>query len=325
VALREGGELAAARQPAVPGAPRRPLVGAALVLGAASFWATFGIFAKELYEAGFAPLELASVRAAVGFAGFALYLVPRLRARPGSLTVGARGAAFFAAYGILGYALFTLAFFASLERSPVSVAVALLYTAPAFVLIMSAVLWREHVGALRLAALGLVLAGVVLVTGAAGGLLAGSVSITPAALAIGIGAGATYALYTMFSKVATERYGPQASLFWCFAFAALLLGVLAPPWAPFLREPGHAPALIALGVVPTMIPYALYLRGLRELRASTAAMLASVEPVIAVVLAAVLLGERLTPLQGVGMALVVLAAVLITGQAPVSRPDPDGN
>ncbi|HSJ06872.1 MAG TPA: DMT family transporter [Longimicrobiales bacterium] len=302
----------------------RPVAGAALVLGAASFWATFGIFAKHLYDAGFAPLELASVRAAVGFAGFALLMAPRMLLRQPAGAAppagGRRGSpvramAFFAAYGILGYALFTLVFFAALERLDVSIAVALLYTAPAFVMVMSALLWREHVGGVRLAALVLVLAGVVLVTGAAGTLLGGGPALPPLALALGVGAGATYGVYTMFSKVATHRYGPGASLFWSFAFAALAMGIVAPPWAPFLRAPEHVGALIALGIVPTLVPYALYLRGLRELRASTAAMLASVEPVIAALLAAVLLHERLDALQLAGMAMVVAAAVVLARQA----------
>jgi drug/metabolite transporter, DME family len=320
-----------ARQPALPG--RHPVAGAALVLGAACLWATFGLFAKHLYEAGFAPLELASVRAAVGFIGFAVFLSPRLvrkRAtllRPhtaGSAEAGGdrstaadvrRAVVFLAAYGILGYALFTLVFFAALERATVSVAVALLYTAPAFVLVMSALLWRERIGAVRLLSLALVLAGVVLVTGTVGALLQGTARLAPAAVLVGVGAGLTYAIYTMFSKVATERYGPAVSLVGSFLFATIALGVLAPPHLPFLREPGHAPALVALGVVPTLIPYALYLRGLRELRASTAAMLASIEPVVATLLAAVLLHERLDALQLTGMALVVAAAVLLTRQA----------
>lgn len=301
-------------EPALHGDPR-PVVGAALVLGAASLWATFGIFAKHLYEVGFAPLELASVRAAVGFAGFALFLAPRLLHRDRRPPLGSRDIAFFAAYGVAGYALFTFVFFAALERVSVSIAVALLYTAPAFVMLMSAVIWKEKIDRGRVLALGLVLSGVLLVTGAAGGLLRGTASLPPAALVLGIGAGATYALYTMFSKVATRRYGPSLSLFGSFAFASLALGLAAPPHVPFLRAPEHTLTLLALGVVPTLIAYTLYLRGLRELRASTAAMLASVEPVIATLLAAGLLHERLDLLQALGMALVVTAAIVLARQA----------
>jgi drug/metabolite transporter, DME family len=233
------------------------------------------------------------------------------RAAVHPLRVGWRALPFFAAYGVLGYALFTLVYFSALERTTIAIAVALLYTAPGFVLLMSALLWRERVSRARMVALALVLSGVVLVTGAGGALLRGGASLGPAALLLGLGAGATYALYTIFSKVATERWGPEAALFWSFGFATLVLALIAPPHAPFLRAPQHVPLLLALGIVPTLIPYALYLAALRELRASTASMLAAVEPVIAAILAALLLGERLQPAQAVGMLLIVAAAVLL--------------
>jgi drug/metabolite transporter, DME family len=293
-----------ARETGAPG----PAVGAALVVGAASLWATVGIFTTRLYAAGFAPLELASVRSAVGFAAVALYAAVR---RPAAFRPGWRTVPFLAGYGILGYALFTLTFFAALERTSVSIAVALLYTAPAFVLLMSAVLWRERVGRTRLCALALVLGGVVLVTGAASVVLHGDAPLTPLALSLGVAAGATYALYTVLSKIATQRVSPDAALLWSFGFAAAALALVAPPHAPFVRAPEHALLLIGIGIVPTLLPYALYLRGLRALRASTASMLAAVEPVIAAVLAALLLGERLTGLQALGIVLVVVAAVVI--------------
>jgi drug/metabolite transporter, DME family len=323
-----------------PEPARRPALGALLVLAAASLWATFGIFAKRLYEAGLAPLELASTRAAVGFAAVALFVAVRAGARAAMRRESAppavsaspkaggtsllavarapRSLLFFAAYGVLGYALFTLVFFRALEVTTVSVAVALLYTAPAFVLAMSAVLWQERVDAARIAALCLVLGGVLLVTGAAGSLLRGSATLPAAALGLGLAAGATYAVYTMFSKVSTERYGPTSSLFWSFGFATLAFALLSPPHAPFVTAPEQTVALLGLGIVPTLMPYALYLAALRELRASTAAMLASIEPVVAAVLAALLLHERMDLLQGLGVLLVVSAAALLARE--VSSP-----
>jgi drug/metabolite transporter, DME family len=315
----------AARGDAVGGAPRRqPAVGAALVLGAASLWATFGIFAKHLYAAGLTPLELASVRATIGFLAVAAFSARRLAGPTGILRAGRDALPFFVAYGVLGYALFTVVFLGSLERTPVSIAVALLYTAPAFVVGMSALLWHERVSASRLVALGMVLTGVLLVTGAAGALLRGTASLGPVALGYGLGAGLTYAVYTIFSKLAAERFGAAAALFWSFAFAALALALLAPPWAPFLRAPGQWPLLIGLGVVPTLIPYSLYLAALRALRASSASMLASIEPVVAAILAALLLGERLELLQAAGMLLVVAAAVMLARQAAGEPPAGSG-
>lgn len=288
-----------------------PFLGAAFVLCAACLWATFGIFAKFLYEGGFEPLELASVRAAVAFAGIALFAL----LRRASVRVPVRSLPFFAGYGILGFAFFGLVFFAALERTTVSIAVALLYTAPAFVVVMSALLWRERIGTLKLVSLLLVLCGVLLVTGAAGSLVRGAATLPATALLLGLGSGLGYALYTLFSKVATERHGPLPSLFWSFAFATLGLGVFADPVTPFVRSPSYALLLIALGIVPTILPYAFYLVALRDLRASTAAMLASLEPGVAAVLAALLLGERMDLLQGAGLTLVVVAAILLARQA----------
>ena len=283
-------------------------LGAVLVLLAASFWATFGLFAKVLYARGFTPLELASVRAAMGFAAAALWLLPRrvpVRITPRDLP-------FLAAYGALGFALFETVFLLALERTSIAIAAALLYTAPAFVLLASRLLWHEHIPAWKLGALAMVLLGVMLVTGALDALRTGTGHLSPAAFGLGLGAGAGYALYTLFSKVATRRFGGDASLFWSFFFAALALWVLASPVAPLIRRPDSLLLLLALGVVPTLVPYALYLAALRRLRASTAAMLASLEPVIAVLLAVVVLGESLDTARAAGIALIVGAAVLIS-------------
>jgi drug/metabolite transporter, DME family len=160
-----------------------------------------------------------------------------------------------------------------------------------------------------------VLTGVVLVTGAAGSLLSGTTAVAAPALLFGLGSGIGYALYTLFSKVASGRFGSLASLFWSFAFATLSLGLLASPVSPFVRAPDQIPLLLALGIVPTLLPYALYMTALRHLRASTAAMLASIEPAIAALFAALLLGERMQGLQVVGMVLVVCAAVLLAREA----------
>lgn len=294
----------------------RPVVGAALVLGAASLWATFGIFAKYLYQAGLEPLEVASTRAAVGFAAALLIAAARMFR---GVRVPLRSLPFFAAYGVLGFAVFGLLFLAGLQRTTVSIAVALLYTAPAFVVLLSALLWHERFSGVRVLSLLLVLAGVVLVTGAAGAVLQRTAPLPLTALLFGLGSGFGYALYTLFSKVAGKRYGPLASLFWSFAFATLSLGVLASPVSAFVRAPDHTLLLIGLGIVPTVLPYALYIAALRHLRASTAAMLASIEPAIAAAFAALLLAERMDWLQLIGMVLVVGAAVLLAREATATE------
>lgn len=288
--------------------PRRRIAGAALVVFAASLWATFGPFARALYERGYTPIELASIRAWIGFIGAAaVLLVRRVDVR-----IPARSLLFFAAYGTFGFALFEYLYFAAVERTSIAIAAALLYTAPAFVALAARVLWGEHLGGMRLLALALVLAGVTLVTGAATSVLHGDVGIGGAAAALGLGAGATYALYTLFSKVSTQRFGAAKTLFWSFGFAAVALLPFAEPFSPMTRRPDALPLLLAMGLVPTLFAYWLYLRALNVLPATTAAMLASLEPVVAALLGVLLFDEGVGLLQGVGVALIVLAAVLLT-------------
>ena len=106
------------------------------------------------------------------------------------------------------------------------------------------------------------------------------------------------------------------AVFWMFAFATLGLTVIQPPFEAMARPHGEWPALIGLGLVPTLLPYLLYLQALRWLRASTAAMLASVEPVIAALLAAALLGEGLDATRVAGIAMIAIAAATLAREKP---------
>jgi drug/metabolite transporter (DMT)-like permease len=283
---------------------RRPLAGAVLVLAAAALWATFGPFAKALYARGYTPIELASIRAWIGWLGIAVVAART----PARLRMAPRDLPLFLLYGVVGFAIFEYLYFLAMERTTVAIAVALLYTAPAFVALLSRVLWREPITGAKLAALAAALCGVMLVTGALRSLAAGDARLTPVAAVIGLGAGFAYALYTIFSKVALGRYDALGALFWSFGFAAVFLALLAPPLGPVLRAPAAFPLLLGLGLLPTLLAYLLYLIGLHRLRPTTASMLACVEPVIATLLAGVLLGERIAAEQVLGMSLIVGAA-----------------
>jgi len=78
---------------------------------------------------------------------------------------------------------------------------------------------------------------------------------------------------------------------------------------------------VAIAVIPTMVAISLFMAGLPRVGASRAALLSTVEPVVTVVLAAILLGERLSPIQAVGGLLVVLAVVVVQA-SHLWRPGP---
>jgi len=294
-----GGQVAAGR--------RAGVVGALMVLGAASLWASLGVFGRVLYRVGLTPLELASVRTSIGFLGLAVWMARS----PGAVRIAWRDVPFFAVYGAICMALFAFLYFSTIGRTTVSVAVALLYTAPAFVVVLARAIYGEPLDRGRLGALALVLAGVFLVTGALHAVTTGQAVVSGAALVFGLGSGLTYALYTILGKWALRKYDAVCTVFWVLGFGALVLAVAAPPWTPMLRHPGAIPTMLALGIFPTLVAYLLYVASLRRLSAGTASMLATAEPVIATLLGSLLLDEALTAPQALGIALIVAAALLL--------------
>jgi len=294
--------------------------GALMVLGAAALWGTIGLLSRLLYQQGLTPIQVVAGR--IGLTWIVFTLAAALGDRR-SLRIGLRDAGFFAVYGLVSVALFYGCWFYAVSRLPVAVAVILLYTAPAYVTLLSAPLFGERLTLPKLAALALTLAGAALVAGRpAGG------TIPMDGLLAGLGSGLTYGLYSLFGKAAAPRYSRSATLFYTFSFG--LLGVALVGWAQGDWS-GPPPAwagspmawlllaLLALG--PTVTAYYLYAGGLERIDASVASMLATLEPVVSVVLAAAVLHEPLRWPQGLGGAMVV-GAVLLLQQRPSSAGKP---
>jgi len=281
--------------------------GAALVLAAAALWATFGLFTKQLYSFGYTAIEVASVRSWLGWGLVSILLLIRRR----SLRLSLRELGFFALYGIVGFAFFVFLYFGLLELTSVAVAAALLYTAPAFVLLISAALGREKLTAGRVSILLVVLLGTLLVTGASQMLLTGGAAISAMVLAVGIAAGFMYAIYTLFSKRAMEHHDALFSLFYMFGFASLAFTPFAPPWSSLHHIDRSWIYLAGIAIMPTLLAYGLFMTGLKRMDAGTAAMLASAEPAIAGLLAFLILGETLSIDRIIGMVLIVGAAMVL--------------
>jgi drug/metabolite transporter, DME family len=298
----------------------RPQRGALMVLLAAALWASVGLFGKALYEAGHTPLELASVRAAVGF----LALLAWMLARQEPIGVRRRELPLLALYGLGAFALFEYLYFETVQRTTLGVAAALLYTAPAFVVLGARLAGQERIGPVRWVSLGAVLVGVALVTGFPVAGAPSGASLSGAVIALGLGSGVTYGLYTLLSKVAVQRHGERVSVLYALGFAAVAFAGIAPPWQPAMRAPQTLPLLIGLGLVPTLAAFLLYVGALRHLRATTASMLASSEPAIAALLGFVVLGEALFPSQTAGILLLSGAAALLSWRAGHPGPGAGG-
>ena len=288
------------------------ILGVLAVVAAASIWGTLGLFAKILYAQGVSFEALVAVRASVGWVAVMAFVLATGKAK--SLRVSGRDLAFLAPLGLVGIGFFYLLYFFTVGESTVGTAAILLYSSPAFVVVLARLFLREALNAAKVLALSLTAGGIFLVAGAYD---PSNLEVTPTVLLTGLLSGLTYGLYSIFGRPLTGHLSPSIILSYALFFGSLLLVAAALPTLDTLAGlPASSYALLfMLAVVHTTLGFALYTFGLARLGAGRAAIVATVEPVVAGVLGTVLLGEALTAPKLVGALLVISGAAL----AQVSR------
>lgn len=290
--------------------PPAAATGYLLVFAAALLWSLIGPFSRTVLDAGVGPLEIAFWRAVIAGAAFGLHALLTREARLRPWPAGGADLAALAAFALVGVTLFYAALVLAIDAGGISLAFVLLYTAPAFVVVLAWPLLGEPLTRGKLALVGLALVGVVLVARSGDG----GVSVGTAALAWGLASGASYASYYLFGKWVLHRYAPVTVFAWVLPLGAL--GLL-----PLVRfAPDKPPEvwawLVVLSLVSTYLAYLVYYTGLRRTEASRAVLVATVEPVAAAALAAALFGERLGWWGWAGAVLVVGAAAMAAATSP---------
>ncbi len=285
--------------------------GGLFILAAALLWSSLGVAGRFAFRAGVVPLEAAFYRAAISFAILLVFLGATNRR---ALRIHPRDLGFFAAFGLLGVAAFFVVYMTAINTTTVATAAILLYTAPAFVLVLSALLFGETLTTPKAIAVACAFIGCVLV---GRGYDLSSLRLNLPGVLAGLASGLAYALYTIFGKAALRRYAPLTALTYALGFGTIFLGTVALSTAVIPRAHYSSGwlALVYLALVTTLLAQMLYLAGLRYIDAGPASLLATVEPVTAAVLGYIVFGERLEGLQIAGSALVVGTVMLARGLA----------
>jgi len=283
--------------------------GYALILVAASLWGTLGIIFKALInDYGLSRITIAFFRASLS----ALILFAALAVRrPGRLCIAPRDLILFIAFGLSGIAVFYIAYITAIDLTSVSVAAVLLYTAPAWVAVISALFLGEPMTKRKLAAVALAMMGCALVARVYD---VHELKLNWLGMLAGLGAGLGYALYSVFSKIGVRRYDNWTVLAYGLLFGTVFL---APPQSlspivAALRQPGAVAWLLALAFGPTLGSGVIYNAGIRYIPVSDASVVATIEPVVASILAFLFLRERLDPAQLVGGGLILTAVISLT-------------
>lgn len=281
-----------------------PRVAIALVLFAATLWGVGGLFVHRMIGAGLQAVEVAyysnALAALVLFAGLLLF-------SPGRLRVGWRSLPGLVSVGVVSGGIGTVCYANAVALTSVSLAALLLYTSPAWVVLLA---WRflgEPIGPRQGLAVAAAFAGCALLAQVYD---PSALRASVTGILFGLGSGFTYALFSVLSKRVLEQHHPLSVNAYAFGAAALVLLPLQSEPLPTGLGADVWPWLLAWVVGVLLIALFAFNAGLRSLPASLVSLLVMWQLVVAVPLGVVLLGEPLGLLQALG-ALFVVASVAI--------------
>lgn len=282
-------------------------------VSAAALWGTSGIFSVHLFRMGVSPMTVALVRPILGLVFLMAFLAV---SRKAMLRVPWKGVAVLTLGGGLALGVFQVGYQASIDAVGVPTTVALLYLAPAFVIAASGPLLGEWPDRTRVVLAVLAVAGVWLSVLGAEDV---ETRFGSAGLGWGLAAGVSYAAYTLLGRFASPRWGSVPTVVYSTAGGCVLLLLTVPGLSSSWALPRGAPAwvtLAAFGLLTVAVAQFLFFDALRHVEASRASVAATAEPVVAALLATVLLSQGLRPIGWVGLGLVVagVAGVGLTGK-----------
>ncbi len=296
-----------------------PLAGFAIVLGAASLFGMLGPLSRFAYDAGMEPLSFVAWRALIGLLALGAFVAWQASSgrqrlvRPGDLT--RRERLLLGVAGLTGFSL-NLAMFIAFDRITVALALLGFYTYPAMVAVVAVALGRERIDRAKGVALALATAGMVLVVAAQLD-PAGGIAFDALGFGLALGAALSQAIYVSIAKDGYRRVPTAQATTVVLATTLVLCTLLAvatgagPSLVGPLTEPGLLPIVLFTGVFAAAIPSLAFLTGIRRIGGMRAGILMLFEPVVGVALAAWLLSEPLQPVQAVGGAAILAAAIVL--------------
>lgn len=295
-----------------------PIRGYAYIAAAACLWgiaATLGraAFTGRLLPSGQAlppidPLILSQSRTTISF----LALLPILQMRRGwkNLRLPAADFGRLVLLGVLGVAASNYLYYLAIQRTNVATAIILQYTAPVLVLLYMVARGLQRATLQRVSAVGLAVVGSALAIGAVGG---GGFRLDGLGVMAAILAAISFAFYNVAGHRILARYDRWIVLLYTTFSAGAFWMIVNPPSKLVAAHYSGAQwtFLLVFAVVSVLAPFSFYFAGLQHLEPTRAIVASCLEPVFSILLAAVLLGEIVRPIQTVGIVIVLAAIVIV--------------
>ncbi len=278
------------------------LYGVFLITVSAISFGTMAIFARIAYDGGSDPITVLFLRFTIAGIFMLAIMVAKGMAYPRGRTLVT-----LVFMGALGYVGLSFAFFTALTMAPAGLVAILLYLYPAFVTLLAAVFLKKPFTFIKFVALSLTFGGTLLIIGLDSGRgqnLGIILAITAAVL---------YSVYIVVgSKVISNAGAFQASTIVIISAGVAFSGIVAVKGVKF---PGTAlgwVAVLAIALVSTALAIVAFFAGLKRIDPANASMISTLEPVVTVALAVVVLGETLTLNKILGGGMILAAVLLLT-------------
>ncbi|MBU5613703.1 DMT family transporter [Geomonas azotofigens] len=277
--------------------------GAWFIVASAAGFATLGILIKSAFTGG---ANISTVLAG-RFLLAGVFLFGILRARGINCALDRRTALQLILMGAVGYGGMSGLYANAIHYLPASLTGMLLYTYPALVTVLALIVGDERFNAPKGIALVVCSVGLVLLLGASfeGAQLAGVLSV--------LGAAVIYSCYIIIGNRILKNIDPMVTSLWvCTAagLAFLCYGTAKGELVLDLSPRGWL-SIVAIAVFPTLFGVMGFFAGLRLIGATNASIISMLEPLITVLLSMILLGERITPLQGFGGAVLLFGGLIL--------------
>lgn len=270
-------------------------------------WGIISIFVKGLAAAGLTLMQTVLIRSIFSSASLAIVLLFRDR---NAFRIHLRDIPLFIGTGIISLVIFNRCYMYTMTHDNAAVGSVLLYTSPIFIMLFSAVLFRERITVRKILALILTFSGCLLVSG----VLSGNHRIPTGVLVFGLLSGFFYSLYTIFGKFALQKYSSATVSLYTFLFA--ILGALPFSDLPsFGKVIAFSPSVLlwglGIGTISTAIPYFLYTWGLSHMDSGKAAIVVAIEPIVATCLGILIYKEDSNLSKIIGILLVLVAILTL--------------
>lgn len=276
------------------------LIGILLIVISAASFGTLAIFGRYAYADGVDIFTVLFLRFGISALFMILILLLRREHFPDR-----RILAQLIGMGALGYVGQSYLYMTAIKHASTGLVALLLYLYPMFVFILSVLVLQEKATSVKVTALILALVGLALTVNPKGGQLIGAL--------MAIGAALIYSTYILVGTNVMKHVSAVQSSAIIFTSAGAVYGMLA--FVNGVRLPASIAgwqAILGIIVISTIIPVVAFLAGLEIIGPTNAAMLSTLEPVVTVLLAAWLFGERLVPIVMLGGGLILFAVILLT-------------